>query len=150
MSNFPIFGKNGNMKHRFICLFPFLSLFCALNAIQAQTNFHSSASDLQPGKPFENVLVQKLYSDPHASGFVIWIKQQVPPHKHESHSETVFVLDGKGEMRLGDQMRIVRKGDILFIPQGTPHAVKVTKGVLKVLSIQAPEFDGTDRVPLEN
>jgi quercetin dioxygenase-like cupin family protein len=128
----------------------FLALaIIGLNGLFSQNSYHSAAKALQPDKPFDNVLVTRLYGDAHASGFVIWVKERVPLHKHAGHSETVFIIEGKGEMQLGDQRLTVRKGDILFIPAGTPHAVDVRGGVLKVMSIQAPEFDGTDRILLE-
>jgi mannose-6-phosphate isomerase-like protein (cupin superfamily) len=50
-------------------------------------------------------------------------------------------------MRLGDKTVKIKNGDIIFVPKGTVHAVKVTsKRPLKVLSVQAPHSDGTDRV----
>jgi mannose-6-phosphate isomerase-like protein (cupin superfamily) len=59
----------------------------------------------------------------------------------------VYVIDGEAEMRLGDKTVKIKNGDIIFIPKGTVHAVKVTsKRPLKVLSVQAPHSDGTDRV----
>ena len=112
----------------------------------AQSSYHQAARDMKPGKPFDNVLVQKLFGDAHASGFVIWIRHNVPLHHHAMHSETVLILAGKATMQLGDQQMTVHKGDVIFIPQGTPHAVQVQHGVLKVLSLQAPEFDGSDRI----
>ncbi len=114
--------------------------------LAAQSPIHQAARDMKPGKPYENVLVQKLFGDAHASGFVIWIRHNVPLHHHAMHSETVLILAGKGRMQLGEEERSVRKGDVIFIPQGTPHAVQVPHGVLKVLSLQAPEFDGSDRI----
>jgi quercetin dioxygenase-like cupin family protein len=124
-----------------------------ISAVQAQASVADfgvrNHKDIQPDKEYDNVLPRKLYSDAHATGFVIWVKQRVPLHKHATHSETVVVLEGKGEMQLGDQIFAVRKGDIIFIPEGTPHAVTVKRGALKVLSVQAPAFDGSDRIPLE-
>ena len=71
-------------------------------------------------------------------------------HKHQAHSETIYVIEGTGEMRLGEKKCYLKKGDVLFIPENTPHSVKVTSDIpLKVLSVQAPEFDGTDRILLD-
>ncbi len=147
MGNFLNFGKNDKMKLRILLVF--IGWMACKCEIEAQTSFHSAAKALQPDKEFENVQVQKLFGDDHASGFVIWIKSSVPLHKHAAHSETVCILSGKAEMSLGDQKMKVRTGDIIFIPQGTPHSVQVSRGVLKVLSIQAPEFDGSDRVLID-
>ena len=53
-------------------------------------------------------------------------------------------------MFLDEKEFVVRKGDFVFIPKNTPHSVKVISNVpLKVLSVQAPFFDGKDRVLLE-
>lgn len=144
MGNFSIFGKNGKMIRGIFLLAGAIFGICAM--VHGQTGFHKSAKGIQPDTTFENVLVRRLYSNEEASGFVIWIKQQVPLHKHLAHSETVTILSGKAMMRLGDQTMAVQKGDIIFIPKGTPHSVTVSRGTLKVLSVQAPMFDGSDRV----
>ena len=95
------------------------------------------------------LLVEKLFSDARTSSFVIWVKGSVRLHKHEVHSETVYVLSGKGRMTVGEEAFDIRKGDVVFIAEGTPHSVLVTKGPLKVLSVQAPEFTGKDRIFLD-
>lgn len=105
---------------------------------------------MKPSQAFDNIHVEKLFSDAKASVFVIWIKEKVRKHKHASHSETVYVLKGKGKMEVGGKSYRVRKGDVIFIPEGTPHAVQVTSKMLQVVSVQAPEFKGKDRIFLEN
>ena len=135
------------MRQRFLALLPIF--FLLIVTATAQTPFQKAAKDLKPDKKYDNVLVQRLFSDGHASGFVIWIKQSVPLHMHASHSETVVILAGSATMTLGNETLKVKKGDIFFIPQGMPHSVTVQRGVLKVMSLQAPEFDGTDRVPIQ-
>lgn len=91
--------------------------------------------------------IKKLFSDINASNFLIFIKKEVKMHKHITHSETIFVLEGTGVMQLGNEKINVKQGDLIFVPENTPHAVKVTSKLpLKVISNQAPEFDGTDRV----
>ncbi len=96
---------------------------------------------------YENVSSKKLYSDSLVTTFEIWVKKEVPLHKHAFHTEQVIVLEGEGNMRLGDEWKVIKPGDLIIIPQGTLHQVMVTSSIpLKVLSIQAPEFDGSDRV----
>jgi mannose-6-phosphate isomerase-like protein (cupin superfamily) len=57
------------------------------------------------------------------------------------------VLEGKAEMTLNDKTFSIKKGDVIFIPKNSFHSVKTTSKIpLKVLSIQAPYFDGKDRV----
>jgi uncharacterized RmlC-like cupin family protein len=54
----------------------------------------------------------------------------VPPggrakaHMHESHETTIYVLQGEVNMWYGDNLGehlIVREGEFLYIPAGTPH-----------------------------
>ncbi len=98
----------------------------------------------------ENIHVVKIASDPHSSDFIIFIKHQVPLHKHEKHTESLYVLEGTGQLQLGEETLTIGPGDHIKIPEGTPHSVKVSSSVpLKVISIQAPEFFGKDRVSVK-
>lgn len=101
----------------------------------------------QPQEPFENIKAIQVYSDSLASTFIIYIKHEVALHKHEWHTEQVYILEGTATMRLGDAWFDIKPNDYIVIPQNTLHAVKVTSATpLKVLSIQSPYFDGSDRV----
>ena len=98
-----------------------------------------------------NIYVQKLSSDSHSTDFLIVIKSHVPLHNHADHTETIYVLEGTGEFQEGNKYLTIEPGDYLRIPKGTPHAVRVTSSEpLKVLSVQAPEFFGKDRIAVEN
>src|SRR5581483_10808732 len=66
---------------------------------------------------FENIYSRPIYSDSLSSSFVIYIKKNVKPHKHISHTEHVYVLEGEGEMMLGDKNFKIKKGDMIFIPK---------------------------------
>lgn len=92
-------------------------------------------------------LVRALAGDSLSSSFCIVIPNEVKAHKHIWHSEQVYVLQGVGEMRLGDKQFKIQAGDLIFNSKNTVHAVKSTGNVyLKVISIQSPRFDGSDRV----
>lgn len=105
---------------------------------------------IHPPSPYENVYVRKLYSDTLSSSFMIFIKNEVKLHKHISHTEHVYVLQGKGKMKLGENEFEIQKGNMIFIPKNTAHSVKCTgNDTLQVISIQSPYFDGTDRVMME-
>lgn len=97
-----------------------------------------------------NVKVHKLNSDEHASQFLIFIKKEVPLHIHKTHTETVYVVAGEGQMTLGDKQFPIKAGDFVKINENTPHGVIVTSAEpLKVLSVQTPEFLGVDRHPVQ-
>lgn len=95
----------------------------------------------------ENIYVQKISSDKNSTDFVIFIKQHVPLHKHLKHTETIYVLEGRGLFQQGEKHFEIGPGDYLRIPEDTPHAVRILSSIpMKVLSVQAPEFLGKDRV----
>ncbi len=105
---------------------------------------------LEVPEDFENVYVQLLAQDSLSSSFLIVVKKEVKLHKHLYHSEHVYVLEGAGEMQLGEKWFSVHAGDVIFIPKNTLHKVLTTSKIpLKVLSIQSPYFDGSDRILLE-
>lgn len=115
-----------------------------LNNLSAQNIWN--ADTISAPANLENIYVQALGSDSLSTANVIFIKKELKPHKHIAHSEQVYILEGKAEMRLGDKWISVKKGDVIFIPKNTVHAVKTTSDIpLKVLSIQSPYSDGSDK-----
>jgi mannose-6-phosphate isomerase-like protein (cupin superfamily) len=109
-----------------------------------------SLDTIRPVGDYENIYTRPIYSDSLSSSFVIFIKKEVKLHKHITHTEQVYILDGEGQMQVGDTYIKVKKGDMIFIPKNTPHSLKVISAIpVKALSVQAPFFDGKDRVMLE-
>jgi mannose-6-phosphate isomerase-like protein (cupin superfamily) len=99
---------------------------------------------------YDNTAATNVYSDSVATSNVIWIKKDVRPHYHNSHTEQAYVIEGTGKMLLGNQIIDVRPGDLITIPKGTIHALRVTSSTpMKVLTIHSPSFDGSDRVQVE-
>jgi mannose-6-phosphate isomerase-like protein (cupin superfamily) len=129
------------MKHAVI--FFFAALLCAPSRAQLLNRMDTvGASSVT-----DNIYNRKLAGDSLVSSFCILIKKEVKAHKHLYHSEHVLVLEGEGLMLLADSSFTIRKDDLIFIPKNTVHGVtRKGKIPLKVLSIQAPYFDGKDRV----
>jgi quercetin dioxygenase-like cupin family protein len=48
-----------------------------------------------------------------------------PAHVHHTYDDAFLVLDGELVLRIGDEVRIARKGDWVCSPAGTPHAFRV-------------------------
>lgn len=122
-----------------------IGLALTVSSVWSQSNKELKA--ITPDKEFDNILVKKLSSDKHASAFIIWVEYVVREHKHETHSENLYVLEGKGKFTLGEETMMLKKGDYVFIPENTVHGVEVkSRKPMKVLSIQSPEFLGEDRI----
>ena len=117
-------------------------------SVKAQTVVNLDTLKL-PAKT-ESIYNKALFGDSLASSFCIIIKDKVKPHRHQFHSEHVLVIEGEGNMNLAERSFKIKKGDLVFIPKNTIHSVITTsKQPLKVVSIQAPLFDGTDRISIE-
>jgi len=119
-------------------------LICSISAFsQHITNINDTKFDVD----FENVLTKKLDSDSNSTSFIIWIKKGVKSHKHETHSELIYVIEGEGIITVNGSVSYINPGDYFRIPENTFHSLKVTsKESMKVLSIQSPEFLGQDRI----
>jgi quercetin dioxygenase-like cupin family protein len=129
-----------------------LGLFCTTSVFFVFSQKHWNMDTLKSPNDFENVHVQILTHDSLQSVFVIWVKKEVKGHFHAEHTECIVVLEGKAVMRLNDQVIQIKRGDVIQVPSGTKHAVLEVKGRknLKVLSIQSPYFDGTDRIFIQD
>jgi quercetin dioxygenase-like cupin family protein len=123
-----------------------IACFLILGTTHAQRVEHIAGKQMSPAE-YDNIHVAALDDHPLSSTFMIWVKEGVKEHYHEHHTEVVYVLEGEGRMKLNEDWRMVKAGDYIFIPKGTRHAVEVISDEpMKVISIQSPRFDGTDRV----
>ena len=63
-------------------------------------------------------------------------------HTQLAHDEIIVVLEGEAEFQVGDEIRHVAPGDIVFIPKNTLHGrVRTTTPKWAALSIYGPYFD---------
>lgn len=121
-----------------------ICLWCLCSMAEAQP---VSIPNQEPPPEFNNIYSRKLEGDSLSTSFLIWIKQEVKPHFHAFHSETLYILEGKGIFTLDGHPFEVVPGDFLFIPAKKIHSLTVRSvKPMKVLSVQAPEFDGSDRI----
>ncbi len=69
-------------------------------------------------------------------------------HYHKKMNEYYYVAEGKGKVRVGDQIIELNKGDFLHIPPGTPHKAFSKKG-FKILVITRKPWSPKDHHLLE-
>jgi uncharacterized cupin superfamily protein len=72
-------------------------------------------------------------------------KRAFPRHCHHVNEEMFFVLEGEGELRLGDKSYPVRKGDFICCPAGGPETAHqfintMETGELKFLGVSTMQF----------
>lgn len=71
------------------------------------------------------------------------------PHYHPLTEEIYYILEGRGQMRIGDELREVVPGDAIAIPPGQIHQItNPGPGLLKFLCCCAPGYEHSDTVLL--
>lgn len=63
-------------------------------------------------------------------GAFIWEIQSppgalVPPHLHRVEDELIYVIEGQVEATVGDQTHTLGAGDLVKMPRGLPHAIRM-------------------------
>ena len=68
----------------------------------------------------------------------------IPFHLHPGMQEVVYILQGKAEQWVGEEVRLLKAGEMAHIPAGKVHATfNAGRGVLKLLSVNTTaEADG--------
>lgn len=90
--------------------------------------------------------VRSLKVTQETSHHLIRLRTAEPPHTHEFHDLTVYVLQGRAMVHLAGQTILVRPGDVIEIPRGVIHwAENLGPGDSLVYAIFNPPFDGKDR-----
>lgn len=122
-------------------------LFLVLFPVVVFSQHIVNVNEIEPDTLYDNIHIKKLDTDSNATSFIIWIKKSVQSHKHEKHSERLYVLAGEGAMTIGDKTFAIKSGDYFTIQENTFHSLTVTSEIpVKVISVQAPEFFGKDRI----
>ena len=69
------------------------------------------------------------------------------PHHHPKTEEIYYILEGTGQMQIGDETQDVGVGDAIAIPPGMIHTIKNTgECVLKFLCCCAPGYENDDTI----
>lgn len=73
--------------------------------------------------------------------------KQTTPHYHPVTEEIYYILEGRGRMQIGDEVRLVGPGDAIAILPGTIHTIENTADqTLRFLCCCAPGYEDHDTV----
>ena len=64
------------------------------------------------------------------------------PHFHPNEEQFILMLEGTLRMILGDEVRDIRKGDLVHIPRNTRHGVRCVEGPAVFFTCKSPCGDG--------
>lgn len=76
----------------------------------------------------ERVLVNHVHFDTHT---------EAPTHSHEEE-QVVVVLEGEFEFWIGDDIRVMRRGDVAVVPPWVPHGARTGDTTCLELDIFSP------------
>lgn len=90
-------------------------------------------SDLS-GTAFSHLDVRWLVNEVRQNSQLVGVGQTIYPanggtHEHHLHpdaEEVVIVMSGSGWHRVGDEIHMIRSGDVVFVPKNTPHSACCT------------------------
>src|SRR5262245_14129476 len=72
------------------------------------------------------------------------------PHHHNVTEEIYYILDGRGRMKIGAEVRDVGPGDAIAIPPSALHTITNTgSDALRFLCCCAPGYEHEDTVLVE-
>ncbi|MDM7202850.1 MAG: cupin domain-containing protein [Thermodesulfobacteriaceae bacterium] len=63
---------------------------------------------------------------------------EIPKHVHEKEIDTIFILEGEGELFLEDKWSNVCRGDIVVVAKGELHGLRTKDKPLKCYIVHAP------------
>jgi quercetin dioxygenase-like cupin family protein len=65
------------------------------------------------------------------------IGSHVPSHEHY-HEQVGIILEGELELTIGDETKIVKRGDVYVIPANVPHGAQAITGNVKLMDVFSP------------
>ncbi len=65
-----------------------------------------------------------------------------PLHMHPNEEQFTLILDGKLHYILGDEEKVVERGDMIHIPRNTNHRSRAVGGPATFFTVKSPAWDG--------
>ena len=116
-----------------------------------ELDVHAAVSRLGEGERFEREdrTVTILGHFPQVSALEIAFDPsfEVPPHRHDDHTDSFYVLEGEVEFTLEDEVVRAGPGTWVSAPPGTLHGFRNPgSGRARVLNVHAPDAGFADSV----
>lgn len=70
------------------------------------------------------------------------VGEEPPPHYHPNEEQFNYILQGRIRMYLGGEIQVVQPGDLVHIPRGTHHGMKILQGPMVFLNVKSPVGGG--------
>lgn len=91
--------------------------------------------------PKVGIGLTELVKGENISFHVAVVKEEIKPHYHKERDEVYYIVKGRGIMRVNEEKRDVKEGDVILIPKGSVHSLKNTeKEALILVFASSPPF----------
>jgi len=89
------------------------------------------------------MIIQSVVGEFMKAGIVTKPEGEGPPlHHHPNEEQFTLILEGKLHFILGDEERIVERGDLIHIPRFTDHRSRSVDGPATFFTVKSPAGDG--------
>ncbi len=143
--------KNVSIAGIVVGLFFLLSSLTTLDAADTTIPIITHIDELLKANPIEpgkNVQIIKVAETDAITINLIRATEGffLKPHIHKTHEESVYVIQGSGQMLINDKWVDIQPGNVHFNPIGKVHSIRHTgSGPLVILSIFTPALKEPDR-----
>jgi quercetin dioxygenase-like cupin family protein len=100
------------------------------------TSRYDPQKEKHHGYEYESLAPQKM--DRHMEPFLVTLKPSETDEERSTHDgqEFIFVLQGRMEVRLGEEIHVLQPGDSIYYDATVPHLVKChSKETTKILAV---------------
>jgi quercetin dioxygenase-like cupin family protein len=93
---------------------------------------------------FAGTLMRVLADHDATAGQLSLIEQRAdrgfspPAHVHRNEDHLLYLIEGEVTVRLGDDERVIRPGEIAWLPRGTVHTFRIDSDQARLLEITTP------------
>jgi quercetin dioxygenase-like cupin family protein len=96
-----------------------------------------SPIEMVPGLEFQPVVAENVMVN-----FVRFAPNTVAPVHWHDEEQISFVIDGEMEFEVGDEKRVVRRGEAIVIPPNVPHGARTYDGTCLEVDVFHPPRRG--------
>ncbi|WP_406054339.1 cupin domain-containing protein [Kribbella sp. NBC_00889] len=94
--------------------------------------------DIEPVQYVEGLSFQPVLGEQTLANFVSYEPHtEAPLHAHVEE-QVVVILEGELEFHIGDEVRIMRPGDVAVIPPWVPHSARTHAGTCRQIDFFTP------------
>ncbi|MEY4628456.1 MAG: hypothetical protein RLZZ595_782 [Bacteroidota bacterium] len=79
-------------------------------------------AEVKKKKLIEGIIGQYVHGATTTFGYVTIVKGSQLPLHHHPHEQITYMLDGKLEMQIGEELLVLEPGTVKVIPSNTPHS----------------------------